>query len=139
MQVCAVTQVRAAMANNGSAAPVPVVSASLLPDFNTLPAPPAAISGDWLLGHMVGFQLVNCTPGVLDVSTYDQHDDKRIFNNQKYRLEPKAAVNCMAAANGEPFDIQYMVNNTPVQRARQSIRIFVIQVPSAAIPRRLFK
>ncbi len=117
------------MASTPSSGPAPViVSAALLPVLKGLPPPPPPVSGNYVFGHEAGFQLVNCTPVPLDISTYDQHDGARAIPNKKYRVEPKAAVNCMANGNNAPFDIQFTINNGPVTRAPQSIRLFAIQV-----------
>ncbi len=94
-----------------------------------LPPPPPPASGSYVFGQEVGFQLVNCTPVPLDVSTYDQRDALRSVPHKKYRVDPQTASNCMAHANSAPFDIQYTVSNGPVGRALQSTRVFAVQVP----------
>jgi hypothetical protein len=126
-------QVAAAMANPAPALPAPVISANLLPDMTKLPPPPEPVSGSYPRGRRVGFQLVNCTPEVQSICTYDQHDAVCVFSNTSYMLQPKSAVNCLASANKDPFDIQYSVNSDPVQRARQSVRLFLIQVPRPVV------
>eukprot|EP00884_Botryococcus_braunii_P005061 jgi/Botrbrau1/14556/Bobra.0170s0012.1 len=111
---------------NGNASG-PAISAALLPVLKDLPPVPPAVSGNYVFGHEAGFQLVNCTPVPLDVSTFDQHDGARAIPNKKYTVAPKTAVNCMANGNEAPFDIQYTINNNPVARAPQSTRLFAIQ------------
>jgi hypothetical protein len=95
--------------------------------FSDLPPLPQPKSGTFPLGTEVGFQLVNCTDAALDVKTFNQNDGVRMFPNKTYKVEPKAGVNCYAAANGDPFDIQYTVNGQ-LARARQSTRVYAIQV-----------
>jgi hypothetical protein len=113
---------------SGSASGPLAVSAALLPVMKDLPPVPSPVSGNYVFGHEAGFQLVNCTPVPLDISTYDQHDGARAVPNKKYTVLPKSAVNCMANGNNAPFDIQYTINNNPVARAPQSIRLFAVQV-----------
>eukprot|EP00884_Botryococcus_braunii_P005052 jgi/Botrbrau1/14548/Bobra.0170s0004.1 len=118
------------MATTPSSGPAPVtISAALLPVLKDLPPPPPPVSGNYVFGHEAGFQLVNCTPMPLNVSTFDQHDGARAIPNKKYTVAPKTAVNCMANGNEAPFDIQYTVNNGPVARSPQSTRVFAIQDP----------
>jgi hypothetical protein len=95
--------------------------------INDLPPLPQPKSGTFPFGTEVGFQLVNCTSVALDVKTFDQRDSVRGVPNKTYRIEPKAARNCTANANGEPFDIQYTVNGQ-LARAPQSTRVYAIQV-----------
>jgi hypothetical protein len=114
------------MANTKGTPAGPVVKSELLPDLSKLPGLPGKVSGKHTFGHMVGFQLVNCTPLTLDVKTFDQHkhDAKP---NKVYKVAPKGVVYCTAKANKEPFDIQYIINNQ-LGRAIQSTRVFVIKV-----------
>jgi hypothetical protein len=110
-------------------APVPPSGAAGGTDLSDLPPLPQAKSGKFPLGTEVGFQLVNCTPAALDVRTFNQHDLLRAIPFKTYSLEPEAAVDCFAKAHGDPFDIQYTVNGQ-LARARQSTRVYVIQVGS---------
>jgi hypothetical protein len=105
----------------------PLVNPELLPDLDHLPDLPGKVSGFQLFGATVGFQLINCTAQTLDVKTYNQHDGARAIPNKTYSIQPKQVVYCTAAANDEPFDIQYNVNGQ-LLRAPQATRVYAIQV-----------
>lgn len=98
-------------------------------DLSKLPPVPGPNPKNDIFGVDVAFQLVNCTPNPLTISTYNQTDGSHAIPKAQYKgVPPFSAVNCGAVAVKRPYFIWFKVDGGPVQGMGEAVRAFVVQV-----------